>query len=341
MKARFFNDVGRKGGGGPAPPGRPGFMRQRLSGAFTVLELITAMAILVLLVGLLSAAFNQASKAWTFAENRVETFTDARAALDFMAKELSQAITTAQIPFLAQEETSYTLGAITPPPLPVLHFGNVAFVASVGNGATDGMDLMEVVYRLSRVSATGGAEGPHGGTPPIPSVFVDPLPGPYKLVRRVSPYAPPATAHYWNYGSQSAAGAPPPLDFYVPAFAATWPETSWLEGTQVLAENVVSLQFGYYDDQPRPPAYVPPTYWNSTSSPAWNNELNTAVPPGATTDPNMQNRAPSRVIITLVVLDSRAAVRYKATSDQEAKRRIYQESQRTFTTSVYIPNRQP
>jgi hypothetical protein len=271
-------------------------------------------------------------------ENRVETFADARAALDFMSRELSQAITTAQIPFLAQEEnpsSPYQLGTLTP--LVYLYFGNVAFIASVGNGASDGMDLTEVVYRLSRPSATHGIELSHSGlgTPVIPSVFVDPLPGPYKLVRRVSPYAP-ATANYWNYGTQSAGGVP--WDFYgvPPPPPATWPETSWLNGTQVLAENVVSLRFAFVDDQNSPTTYY---HWNSTTTPnAWGNELNTSVQAALG---GMPNRAPSQVQISLTVLDSRAAARYSAATDLNAKQRIYLASQHTFYTSVYIPNRQP
>ena len=55
--------------------------------AFTLLELLTSIAVLAIISSLLFAAFNQATKVWLQGENRVETFTQARATLDFMTKE--------------------------------------------------------------------------------------------------------------------------------------------------------------------------------------------------------------------------------------------------------------
>src|ERR1017187_5870806 len=75
--------------------------RRNTEGGFTLLELLAAMAILAVMVGMLFAAFSQASRAWLLGESRVETFSQARAALDFMSKELSQAIVTSNITFLA------------------------------------------------------------------------------------------------------------------------------------------------------------------------------------------------------------------------------------------------
>jgi prepilin-type N-terminal cleavage/methylation domain-containing protein len=97
---------------------------------FTLLELLAAMAILALMVAMLFSAFNQASRAWLQAENRVETFTQARAALDLMSREISQAIVTSNISFL---------GSAT----------SVAFIAPVSTDPTDIVDLEEVVYRLN------------------------------------------------------------------------------------------------------------------------------------------------------------------------------------------------
>jgi len=71
---------------------------RRVSG-FTLIEMLTSMAILGVLSALLFAAFNQASKAWLQGESRVETFSQARATLDFMAQELSQAIQSSNVNF--------------------------------------------------------------------------------------------------------------------------------------------------------------------------------------------------------------------------------------------------
>src|SRR5664280_2130498 len=72
--------------------------------AFTLIELLASMAILSLIMVMLFSAFEQISKAWTNGENRVETFTQARAILDLMSRELSQAIATPKIPFSLQDK---------------------------------------------------------------------------------------------------------------------------------------------------------------------------------------------------------------------------------------------
>src|ERR1017187_5655727 len=97
-------------------------------GGFTLLELLAAMAILAVMVAMLFAAFSQASRAWLMAENRVETFTQARSALDLLSRELSQAIATTNISFL---------GSTT----------NVAFIAPISSDPGDLVDLEEVVYQ--------------------------------------------------------------------------------------------------------------------------------------------------------------------------------------------------
>ena len=104
--------------------------RRNTEGGFTLLELLAAMAILAVMVTMLFAAFSQASRAWLLAENRVETFTQARAALDLLSRELSQAITTSNISFL---------GSTT----------NVAFIAPISTTPSDLVDLEEVVYQWS------------------------------------------------------------------------------------------------------------------------------------------------------------------------------------------------
>ena len=102
--------------------------RRNTEGGFTLLELLTDISILAVMVVMLFAAFSQASRAWLVAENRVETFTQARSALDLLTRELSQAITTSNISFL---------GSTT----------NVAFVAPISTSAADLVDLEEVVYQ--------------------------------------------------------------------------------------------------------------------------------------------------------------------------------------------------
>ena len=274
---------------------------------FSLVELLAAMAILAIMTTLLFAAFNQASRAWLQAENRVETFTEARAALDYMAKELSQAITTAQIPFLGDAN-------------------DLAFVATTGspNSSPDyGADMVKIVYRLNTPTPLPLLSDPFfilNSTPP-------------NLVRRASTLTSAATASCKNYGGGACPLFPitPPWDFYN---NPNWPETGDPILTQLLAENVVSLTFDYYDSGGN---QYPSWNSNAANINAWQKELGVPIPQ---LNAVMQNRAPSRVAITLTVLDSRAAARYRV-APAAALPQILNESQRTFTTSVYIPNRQP
>jgi len=86
------------------------------------------MGILAVLSALLFAAFNQGTKVWLQSENRVETYTQARATLDFMANEISQAVTSSNVCFYGDATHFY-------------------FVAPVGAGSVNNCaDLCEIGY---------------------------------------------------------------------------------------------------------------------------------------------------------------------------------------------------
>jgi prepilin-type N-terminal cleavage/methylation domain-containing protein len=293
---------------------------------FTLFELLASIGILAILSALLFAAFNQASKAWLQSESRVETFTQARAALDLMSRELSQAIVTTNIPFLANTN-------------------NLAFIAPVSDRTSDAVDLAEVVYRLSQKSANA--------TPDSTGVFTDTT-VPFGLVRRIAVFSAsatysPAVQDCWDYGrNQSCNPLLPPWDFYDFAIplARDWPETGSPNRTAVVAENVIAVRFYFQDMQGH--LY---NYWNSideyhntsVSWPPWQNEIANGIPYRASPDAlYMTNRAPAAVIITIAMVDSRAAARLRTvTPGSTAWRNIVRESRRQFTTSVSIPNRQP
>jgi type II secretory pathway pseudopilin PulG len=302
--------------------------------AFTLIELLASMTILGLIMAMLFAAFEQINKAWLQGESRVEIFTQARAALDLMSRELSQALASDRISFYAKEET-ISLGNVAPVNL---HLGNVAFVACTGDMTSDGMDLVEVVYRLSTVNPPGpGGVAEGAGAGAAPYFFTDTAPGPYRLMRRASGFLG-IPANCRNYGNFTPGGAAP-WDFYgTPTPNAIWPETSDRTRTAVLAENVISLQFQFQDSTtPTPVTY---DHWNSTANTAWQNELSN--PPLLDAGvANMQNRTPTLVIIRFTVLDSKTALRYRAANDPDVKKRIYQQSGYEFTTTIAIPNRQP
>jgi hypothetical protein len=262
------------------------------------LELLAAISILIIMTGLLFAAFSQASRGWLLAENRVETFAQARAALDFMAKELSQAIVSDKLQFMGSVDS-------------------IAFIAPVNRGPNV-VDIMEVVYRPSWKNGAAGPD-PTG-------IFVD-LNPPLRLVRRASAFASSNCQSYGN--NQPCSGSPCDLawDFYG---CVNWPETSDPNRTAVLAENITSLQFKFYDGTGA--SYQ---YWNSTPGTPWGNELPSALPAATAA---MTKRAPTGVQITIDLIDSQAAAKIKSGAPITT---ITNQAMKSFSTFVSIPNRQP
>ena len=298
---------------------------------FTLFELLASIGILAILSALLFAAFNQATKAWLQGENRVETFTQARAALDFMSRELSQAIVTPNVPFLGTND-------------------GVAFIAPVSTDPNDGVDIEEVVYRLSDSAAF---------TQPDPSGFFVDVNPPRRLVRRVSAYKstnPSIPSKCQYYYMSGVPPCPNAWDFYTDPY--NWPETSDPTRTAIVADNIIRLRFTFVSTNG-----FEYSYWNSIQNPnqrAWIHEiLNPSNPslngigyndpdmkipptPGSNGAQYMTNRAPALVTITIEVVDSRAAARLRTvTNNPTAWQNIVRESRRYFTTSVSIPNRQP
>ena len=66
-------------------------MRTARSSAFTLVELMIAMAILSLLVVLLSSLVSGVSRAWASGEQQVQSFQDGRAIIDLLSRDLAQA----------------------------------------------------------------------------------------------------------------------------------------------------------------------------------------------------------------------------------------------------------
>jgi prepilin-type N-terminal cleavage/methylation domain-containing protein len=316
---------------------------------FTLIEMIASVAILVGMSYLLFAAFNQTSKAWLQGESRVETFTAARAALDLMSRELAQAmVNTNALQFFG---TNYVN-----PCGPFLDAnGALAFIAPVGDKYGSRVDLAEIVYRLSQPNAL--CKGDPAG------FFTNTIP-PYRLIRRFTPYADSQstiTNLYWDYGQGFADYHPGknPWDFYNSSgFSYTnWMETSASNNTQVLADNIVSLNFQFVSTNG-----LVYNYWNSIPTKSvWLSELPAGSVPDPTSaggsaamdanhdafsygDQYMTNHAPAGVYITLEAVDSRTATRLQALTSNGAINNLgaftnmLNQAVQTFTTFVAIPN---
>ena len=83
---------------------------------FTLIELMASMAILGLIMVMLFSVFDQVNKAWLNGENRVETFTQARAILDLMSRELSQAIANNNMQFNGTANSVYFVAPVNSNP---------------------------------------------------------------------------------------------------------------------------------------------------------------------------------------------------------------------------------
>jgi hypothetical protein len=95
---------------------------------------MASMAILGLIMVMLFSVFEQVNKAWLNGENRVETFTQARAIMDLMSRELSQAIANNNIQFHGTANS-------------------VSFVAPVNSDPANLSDLCGVGYDFEQVGS--------------------------------------------------------------------------------------------------------------------------------------------------------------------------------------------
>jgi type II secretory pathway pseudopilin PulG len=75
--------------------------RRRSTFAFTLAELLVAIAITIVLVGILLRVFAATTAQWQSADQRIDTFRDARAALEFMKRDLGRANTNGSSKMLA------------------------------------------------------------------------------------------------------------------------------------------------------------------------------------------------------------------------------------------------
>lgn len=77
-------------------------MKRRLQG-FTIIELLAAMAVLLIMVALLSRVFGSAANTWRAGNKRIESNNTGRSAMEFMARELGCIVVTPQRPTLVMD----------------------------------------------------------------------------------------------------------------------------------------------------------------------------------------------------------------------------------------------
>src|SRR2546423_5827049 len=79
--------------------------------SFTLVELLVAIAVTVMIVALLSAVFTAAGKQWQASDQRIDSFRDARAALQIISRDLSRANVNGDAQMLTLSDIDATTGA--------------------------------------------------------------------------------------------------------------------------------------------------------------------------------------------------------------------------------------
>ena len=177
--------------------------KSKRHGGFTILELLAAMTILSMLVVMLVATFNQASRSWLQAENRVETYGQARAALDFITKELTQTVTTTNSSFMGDTN-------------------NLAFVATVNTGTN--MDLVGVFYQLAGSAPIFALTRSSVQYSASPNWYANPSSWPASAVSTVNTLAENVVSFTLSYTDSS--GNPTVPTYWNSTGSAGWPSTS-------------------------------------------------------------------------------------------------------------------
>lgn len=285
-------------------------MNIRSRAGFTMLEMLAAMTITVILVLLLTSAFNQTSRSWLQSENRIETATQARVALQYMTTILGQAIVSPVYDFIGQSNI-------------------VAFVAVTGGETWSQCDLEENVFALKTDTNT------------LSSLRV------YNQSFRTLAQVTNMVAAYTDWDVQGK-GAPPSGRQSASTVGGGWPCTvSTADQYTLLMRNVLSLQFQYFYTNTVTGSSGSTNMWNSavnTITPPWSG---VNVRECSSGEPAFKNMAPGPayqlakipygVLITLTAVDQRAAARLAGlTAGSAAYNNITNQSARTYSAFALI-----
>ncbi|HEY8898800.1 MAG TPA: prepilin-type N-terminal cleavage/methylation domain-containing protein [Chthoniobacterales bacterium] len=126
-------------------------------GAFTLLELLVSMTILSLLMVLLLSMVNGATKLWKANENRVDSYREARAAINVIASDLSSLYPSANLSYFATQADSTPKTPVSIEGLDGRLFFVTALSADAQESGKNKSDLCTVGYFLAfdKTSLTG------------------------------------------------------------------------------------------------------------------------------------------------------------------------------------------
>jgi prepilin-type N-terminal cleavage/methylation domain-containing protein len=124
---------------------RPGSTRLRR--AFTLIELLAAMAILSILVVIMGRIFSDSTNVWRIGAKKVESNSTGRSALDFMARELSSMLCDERISMKLESNADTYLGLSSDR----IKFLSMTEKAEQANGERY-RDSMQVVYYVAPIT---------------------------------------------------------------------------------------------------------------------------------------------------------------------------------------------
>lgn len=261
------------------------------SAAFTLLEILVALAILSIMMAFLFSMIGSGTRLWETGNKRIEATQAARVGLNTIERELRQAfagsVTTYKSDGTAVQNTAPFEAIDTPSETDTLGLGN-------------GAENAEGSQQLRAVVSTGDPNDPykeiglmcvHRGGASDDAME----PGRYYLVLKFLPATLPPGAQKMDPGQFFMQGP------------GTWNSSGREENFIPLIDNCIRLTFRYYGieapQNPADPDYDPD---DEANKPAWSSGWS----------PN--NRLPLGVLVTITVLDSRTAEKVKAVTGGSA-----------------------
>lgn len=121
---------------------------KKFAKAFTLIEALIVMTILVIFIGSLFIVFKSGLDSWKKAEGRLDIYQNARAALEIMSREISGAIINPTAPTSPGPNSIYFLGGYDVNSGAVSGQAEVYFIAPLNPGGQATSDLCEIGYWL-------------------------------------------------------------------------------------------------------------------------------------------------------------------------------------------------
>lgn len=161
-------------------------MKHAIKSGFTLIEVLASMAVLLILVLIMGRLFNDSIVTWKLGTRRVEGNTEARAILDFISRDLSQAVADDVLAFRLESEDKIVFGTSASGPNAGWYNDCIWFV-SLGQDpdVITRRNVREVWYYVDDMVASNGTTK---------------LDGRYKLMRATKTDAADCYSNYefWN-----------------------------------------------------------------------------------------------------------------------------------------------